>query len=172
MEALSFPICKLESQRKLHPHENCEGIFCACEYSFCISSSFSSLPLPPIPQSLSPRVFFHIFDFLFPILLFALLSLTHLKFLTTIHAGSSLGGGVSSQVRALTHSWTIHQQGGVLQVSPVLALPVPPETPGGLVPAAQHGGSSPKPVREDAGGRRMAATQMHFCFCRTAGGPC
>ena len=101
-------------------------------------------------------------------LLFALLSLTHLKFLTTIHAGSSLGGGESSQVRALTHSWTIHQQGGVLQVSPVLALPVPPETQGGLVPAAQHGGSSPEPVREDARGRRMAATQIHFCLrnCR------
>ncbi|XP_042796974.1 uncharacterized protein LOC122221624 [Panthera leo] len=66
MEALSFPICKLESQRKLHPHENCE------------------------------------------------------------------------------------------------------ETQGGLVPAAQHGGSSPEPVREDARGRRMAATQIHFCLrnCR------
>lgn len=49
MGSLSFLICKLESQHKPHPHENCEGMFCGCGCSFYISSSFSSLPLPPIP---------------------------------------------------------------------------------------------------------------------------
>lgn len=90
--------------------------------------------------------FFHIFDFLIPILLFTLLSLKHLEFLTIANAGSILGAGVSSQGRVLTHSRAFHQWGGTLRVFRILALLVPPEAQGELVPAAQHGGSSPKSV--------------------------
>lgn len=68
---------------------------------FCVNEKilFVFSPLSFFLLFLILCVFFHIFDFLIPVLLFALLSPKHLELLTITNAGSTLCVGVSSQLR-------------------------------------------------------------------------